>query len=136
MASRVDSGASSVSGTDGICKDHARSRGNLAPDSGGLEVGGETPIGTTGETSPRQTMSRPPATSVPLHRLSDRALLARAAVDEAAFAEIVSRYRELLRRHAARYVGDADAEDVVQQALVNANLAIRREPERDIEPKP
>ncbi|MGI8462068.1 MAG: RNA polymerase sigma factor [Solirubrobacterales bacterium] len=69
-------------------------------------------------------------------RLSDRALFARAASDEAAFAEIVHRYREPLRRHAARYVGDSDAEDVVQQALVNASLALRREPEREIEPKP
>jgi len=33
-------------------------------------------------------------------------------------------------------VGDADAEDVVQQALVNASLAIRREPDREVEPKP
>ncbi|HEX6117798.1 MAG TPA: sigma-70 family RNA polymerase sigma factor [Solirubrobacterales bacterium] len=71
-----------------------------------------------------------------MDRLSDRALYARAATDEAAFAELVNRYREPLRRHAARYAGEADAEDVVQQALVNASLAIRREPDRDIEPKP
>src|SRR5918998_430790 len=82
-------------------------------------------------------MPEPPtATAVSAGRLSDRALFARAAMDEAAFAEIVHRYREPLRRHAARYVGDADAEDVVQQALVNANLALRRHPERDIEPRP
>ena len=82
-------------------------------------------------------MQEPPTASVVTPgRLSDRALFARAASDEAAFAEIVHRYREPLRRHAARYVGDADAEDVVQQALVNASLALRREPDRDIEPKP
>jgi RNA polymerase sigma factor (sigma-70 family) len=71
-----------------------------------------------------------------LDRLSDRALCAHAASDEAAFGELVRRYREALRRHAARYVGEADAEDVVQQALVNASLALRREPDRDIEPRP
>jgi RNA polymerase sigma factor (sigma-70 family) len=69
-------------------------------------------------------------------RLSDRALFSHAAADEAAFSELVRRYREPLRRHATRYVGDADAEDVVQQALVNASLALRRDPERDIEPRP
>jgi len=80
---------------------------------------------------------KPPSRSaVTPDRLSDRALFARAANDESAFAELVNRYREPLRRHAARYVGDADAEDVVQQALVNASLALRREPDRDIEPKP
>jgi RNA polymerase sigma factor (sigma-70 family) len=77
-----------------------------------------------------------PSTGVLLARLSDRALFVRAAEDERAFAELVNRYREPLRRHAARYVGDGDAEDVVQQALVNASLAIRREPDRDVEPKP
>jgi RNA polymerase sigma factor (sigma-70 family) len=79
---------------------------------------------------------RPPPGGVAVGRLSDRALFARAAADEAAFAEIVRRYREPLRRHAARYVGDADAEDVVQQALVNASLSLRREPGREIEPRP
>ena len=80
---------------------------------------------------------KPPSSgAVTPDRLSDRALFSRAATDEAAFAELVNRYREPLRRHAARYVGDADAEDVVQQALVNASLAIRRDPDRDIEPKP
>ena len=82
--------------------------------------------------TPKPPISR----TVTLGRLSDRALFTRAAGDETAFAEIVRRYREPLRRHAARYVGDADAEDVVQLALVNASLALRREPERDIEPKP
>lgn len=82
-------------------------------------------------------MPKPPAPgAVALDRLSDRALFARAATDESAFAVLVHRYREPLRRHAARYVGDADAEDVVQQALINASLAIRREPDREIEPKP
>jgi RNA polymerase sigma factor (sigma-70 family) len=82
-------------------------------------------------------MPKPPTSGAgTLARLSDRALFSRAAQDEAAFGEIVHRYREPLRRHAARYVGDADAEDVVQQALVNASLALRREPARDIEPKP
>jgi RNA polymerase sigma factor (sigma-70 family) len=81
---------------------------------------------------------KPPTGSgaVAIGRLSDRALFSRAANDDAAFAELVNRYREPLRRHAARYVGEADAEDVVQQALVNASLAIRREPEREVEPKP
>jgi RNA polymerase sigma-70 factor (ECF subfamily) len=81
----------------------------------------------------RETRSRD---GVSLDRHSDRALFSHAADDEAAFSELVRRYREPLRRHAARYVGDTDAEDVVQQALVNASLALRREPERDIEPRP
>jgi RNA polymerase sigma-70 factor, ECF subfamily len=83
---------------------------------------------TRGESTPRAAIS--------LDRLSDRALFSHAASDEAAFSELVRRYREPLRRHAARYVGDGDAEDVVQQALVNASLALRREPGRDIEPRP
>jgi RNA polymerase sigma factor (sigma-70 family) len=77
-----------------------------------------------------------PREGLALDRLSDRALCSRAAADEAAFAVLVRRYREPLRRHAARYVGDGDAEDVVQQALVNASLALRRDPTRDIEPRP
>ena len=104
------------------------------------------PIEDLGRLMPAAAMAEPPSTGerpseaaaggVVLARLSDRALFVRASGDEAAFAELVRRYREPLRRHAARYVGDGDAEDVVQQALVNASLAMRREPEREIEPKP
>ena len=85
---------------------------------------------------PTTTPEAKPRDGIALDRLSDRALFLRAATDEAAFGELVRRYQEPLRRHAARYIGDADAEDVVQQALVNANLALRRDPERDIEPRP
>jgi RNA polymerase sigma-70 factor (ECF subfamily) len=85
---------------------------------------------------PTTTSEARPREGIALDRLSDRVLLSHAANDEAAFGELVRRYREPLRRHAARYVGEADAEDVVQQALVNANLALRRDPERDIEPRP
>lgn len=86
------------------------------------------PITTKPEARPRE--------GIALDRMNDRALFSYAASDEAAFGELVRRYREPLRRHAARYVGDADAEDVVQQALVNANLALRRDPARDIAPRP
>jgi len=46
--------------------------------------------------------------------------------DEAAFAEIVARYRPMLLGHSRRVVGDR-AEDAVQQALLNAWSALRRD---------
>ena len=99
-------------------------------------MGRETPIKGLVQSVATATPKPPASGAVTPDRLSDRALFSRAATDEAAFAELVNRYREPLRRHASRYVGEADAEDVVQQALVNASLAIRREPDREIEPKP
>ena len=107
------------------------------PFGGCFSPGGAAPIQSLGVNPLATAIPKPPteAAVVPA-RLSDRALFARAADDELAFAEIVRRYQEPLRRHAARYVGETDAEDVVQQALVNASLALRREPDRDIEPKP
>jgi RNA polymerase sigma factor (sigma-70 family) len=53
------------------------------------------------------------------------AALARAG-HERAFEAIVERYRRPLLRHARRLVGDARAEDVVQQALVSAWTALER----------
>src|SRR2546421_6300308 len=46
--------------------------------------------------------------------------------DEAAFAEIVARYRPMLLGHSRRVAGDR-AEDAVQQALLNAWSALRRD---------
>ena len=46
--------------------------------------------------------------------------------DEAAFAEIVARYKPMLLGHSRRVVGDR-AEDAVQQALLNAWSALRRD---------
>jgi RNA polymerase sigma-70 factor (ECF subfamily) len=46
--------------------------------------------------------------------------------DEAAFAEIVARYKPMLLGHSRRVAGDR-AEDAVQQALLNAWSALRRD---------
>ncbi len=48
---------------------------------------------------------------------------------EAAFAVIVDRYRPALLRYCTSLVGSARAEDVVQQALVNAHTALLRTPD-------
>ncbi len=45
---------------------------------------------------------------------------------EPAFEAIVARYRLPLVRHCARLVGEADAEDAAQDALVNAHAALLR----------
>ncbi|MDQ6746099.1 MAG: sigma-70 family RNA polymerase sigma factor, partial [Actinomycetota bacterium] len=45
---------------------------------------------------------------------------------DAAFEAIVTRYRRTLVRHCAGIVGDADAEEAVQDALVRAHGALRR----------
>ncbi len=67
-------------------------------------------------------------------RESDAVLVARAiAGSDAAFAALVDRYNDLLYRHAARMLGQADdAEDVVQSAWIKAfrNLRKCRDPER------
>jgi RNA polymerase sigma factor (sigma-70 family) len=44
----------------------------------------------------------------------------------AAFEALVSRYRRPLLRHCARVVGDADAEEAVQDALLRAHMALAR----------
>jgi RNA polymerase sigma-70 factor (ECF subfamily) len=44
----------------------------------------------------------------------------------AAFEAIVVRYREALVHHCARIVGEADAEEAVQETLVKANNALAR----------
>lgn len=65
---------------------------------------------------------------------SDAELVARALEgSEAAFAELVERYNDLLHRHAQRMLGRVDdAEDVVQAAWIRAyrRLAQCRDPER------
>lgn len=48
---------------------------------------------------------------------------------EAAFAVIVDRYRPALLRYCTGLVGSARAEDVVQQALVNAHASLLRTPD-------
>lgn len=67
-------------------------------------------------------------------RESDAVLVARAITgSDAAFAALVDRYNDLLYRHAARMLGQADdAEDVVQSAWIKAfrNLRKCRDPER------
>jgi RNA polymerase sigma factor (sigma-70 family) len=44
--------------------------------------------------------------------------------DERAFAAIVARYREPLRRHCRRFLNPASADDAVQQAFINAHAAL------------
>ena len=67
-------------------------------------------------------------------RVSDAELVARTlAGSEAAFAELVDRYNDLLCRHAQRMLGRPDdAEDVVQSAWIKAYRRLRqcRDPER------
>lgn len=67
-------------------------------------------------------------------RASDAELVARTlAGSEAAFAELVDRYNDLLCRHAQRMLGRADdADDVVQSAWIKAFRRLRqcRDPER------
>ncbi|MBM3308149.1 MAG: sigma-70 family RNA polymerase sigma factor [Candidatus Eisenbacteria bacterium] len=57
--------------------------------------------------------------------VSDRDLVARAlGGDDSAYAELVSRYADLVHTIAARIVGEADAEDVAQEAFVRAHGAL------------
>jgi RNA polymerase sigma factor (sigma-70 family) len=64
-----------------------------------------------------------------LGALSDEALVERARTgDDLAFAEIVRRYREPLRRYCARRVGIDHAEDVVQHAFERAIVHLRSDP--------
>ena len=44
--------------------------------------------------------------------------------DERAFAAIVARYREPLRRHCRRFLSPASADDAVQQSFINAHAAL------------
>jgi RNA polymerase sigma-70 factor (ECF subfamily) len=58
---------------------------------------------------------------------TDAALLTQAAAGDApAFTAIVTRYRPWLVAHCRAVVGEADAEDVVQDALLVAHRALRR----------
>jgi RNA polymerase sigma factor (sigma-70 family) len=60
-----------------------------------------------------------------LETASDERLVALARTgDERAFAAIVARYREPLRRHCRRYLGPASADDAVQQTFINAHAAL------------
>src|ERR1700754_1778154 len=60
-----------------------------------------------------------------LETASDERLVALAAKgDERAFAAIVARYREPLRRHCRRVLGAAAADDALQQTLINAHAAL------------
>ncbi len=56
----------------------------------------------------------------------DRLAALAAAGHERAFEAVVERYRRPLIRHARRYLGEARAEDAVQQALMAAWTARRR----------
>jgi len=61
------------------------------------------------------------------HTPSDARLVELARTgSEPAFEAIVARYRVPLVRHCARMVGDADAEDAAQDALLNAHAALVR----------
>src|SRR5689334_17603565 len=60
-----------------------------------------------------------------LDTASDERLVALAAAgDERAFAAIVARYREPLRRHCRRVLGAAATDDAVQQTFINAHAAL------------
>jgi RNA polymerase sigma factor (sigma-70 family) len=62
-----------------------------------------------------------------LRTQSDERLTALArAGSEAGFEALVARHRRSLVRHCARILGDADAEEAVQEALVRAHAALRR----------
>lgn len=83
------------------------------------------------------TLNRRNAQAVPppsAGRAPDAELVARALEgSEAAFAELVERYNDLLTRHAQRMLGRTDeAEDVIQAAWIRAYRRLRqcREPER------
>ncbi|MFW6084849.1 MAG: RNA polymerase sigma factor [Gemmatimonadota bacterium] len=77
--------------------------------------------------------ARPPA-AADVAEASDADLVARAlSGSEAAFAELVERYNDLLCRHAQRMLGRMDdAEDVVQTAWIKAYRRLEqcRDPER------
>ena len=60
-----------------------------------------------------------------LDTASDERLVALACTgDERAFAAIVARYREPLRRHCRRFLNPASADDALQQAFINAHAAL------------
>jgi RNA polymerase sigma-70 factor, ECF subfamily len=71
-----------------------------------------------------------------IYSRSDAGLVALArAGSPVAFEAIVMRYRVALVHHCARVLGDADAEEAVQEALVKANQALLRGEEvRALEP--
>ena len=56
-----------------------------------------------------------------LDTASDERLVALAHRRRAAFAAIVARYREPLRRHCRRFLAPASADDAVQQTFINAH---------------
>lgn len=83
-----------------------------------------------------ETAMTPPRTFL-LSTQSDRRLVALVREGhELAFAAIVERYRRALLRYSRRLVGDARAEDVVQQTFVNAwgALSDRGDEVRDLKP--
>lgn len=87
---------------------------------------------------PRSSLSRPGRlVAAPLLRAQSDDRLVDLVRDghEAAFAVVVARYRAPLERYAAGIVGAGRAEDVVQQAFVNAHRALMSDG-RSIELKP
>lgn len=62
----------------------------------------------------------------------DLAALAQRSADPAAFEELVRRHRRSLVDYASRIVGREEAEDVVQQALLQAFLALGREGQSEV----
>src|SRR4051812_11524803 len=95
-----------------------RARGKLAP-FGGVHV-------LEREMSPRLFSGAARLAGSSLLRLqTDERLVALAqSGHDQAFAAIVERYRDELLRYADRLVGSSRAEDVLQQALLNAHLAM------------
>jgi RNA polymerase sigma factor (sigma-70 family) len=58
------------------------------------------------------------------HENDERLVALARAGDDRAFAVIVDRYREPLRRHCRRFLAPASADDAVQQTFINAYAAL------------
>ena len=67
-----------------------------------------------------------------IHQSDDRLVTLARSGSERAWAEITRRYRRQLRSYCARFVGPSRAEDAVQQAFLQAFLALRDGSQREI----